>query len=299
MSDMVSALILAAAFVLAASAAQAGEPLGSVGILEGEAMVVRGSGRLLAVEGMKLEPGDIVQTGANALVQLELGGEAVAQLGPATNAMLEVSRLRGKPPQPWLYVMEGWVKLRGGAGAGMELRTPLVEVPAAAAVVVMRTSPVEVSMFVEQGSVRLAERVRGKADAPMTLAAGQLYQRKEGQARGVSSGALQAFTQDMPRSFRDSLPLRAQRFAGRDVKPAEAPPFTYDDVRAWMQAEPSVRRPFVRRWRAKAREPNFRTELIANLRSHMEWDPVLFPEKYLPKTAPQAASATAQSWRPQ
>jgi hypothetical protein len=294
---MVCALILAAAVALAAPAAQAAEALGSVGILEGDATVVRGSGRLLAVEGMKLEPGDIVQTGANALMQVELDGGAVAQLGPATNAMLEVTRLRGKPARPWLYVMDGWVKVRGSGVEGLELRTPMVEVPAAPAVVVMRTSATEVSMFVEQGSLRLAERERGKAGAPAALGAGQFYQRKAGHARSVSTGALPAFTQDMPRSFRDSLPLRAGRFAGRDVTPRAAPPFSYDDVRAWVQAEPAVRRPLVRRWRAKAREPSFRTELIANLRSHVEWDPVLFPEKYLPKPALQAASATAQSWR--
>lgn len=39
--------------------------------------------------------------------------------------------------------------------------------------------------------------------------------------------------------------------------------------------------------------------LIASRRSRIEWDLVLLREKYLPKPAPQAASATAQSWRPQ
>jgi hypothetical protein len=298
---MVSALILAAALVLATHAAHAADPLGTVGILEGVATVVRGTGRLHVVEGMKLEAGDIVHTGADTLLQVELGGETVVQLGPATNAMFENTSARGKPTQPWLYVMDGWVKLRGSAGARIDLRTPLVEVPSVPAVVVMRTSPTEVAMFVERGEARLVERAaKGPAGAPgtaLTLAAGQLYQRKAGSARNVSSGALQAFTQGMPRSYRDSLPLRADRYAGRDVKPREAPPFAYDDVRAWIQAEPTLRRPFVKRWRAKAREPAFRSELIAHLNAHMEWDPVLFPEKYLPKPPVLPASASAQRWR--
>ena len=292
---MVSALILAAALAFAAQAAHAADPIGIVGILEGAATVVRGASRLHMVEGMKLEPGDIVQTAADSLVQMELGGESVVQLGPATNAMLDNAGARGKPAQPWVYVMDGWVKARGGSGNKVDLRTPLVEVPAAPAVVVMRTSPQEVSMFVERGDVRLVERgPKGAPGAPLTLAANQLYQRKAGMVRNVSSGALPAFTQGMPRSFRDSLPLRAERYAGREIKPREAPPFSYDDVRAWIQAEPAVRRPFVKRWRAKAREPAFRAEIVSNMNAHMEWDPVLFPEKYLPKPPVLPASASAQ-----
>jgi hypothetical protein len=37
----------------------------------------------------------------------------------------------------------------------------------------------------------------------------------------------------------------------------------------------------------KARDPAFRSALIANLRSHPEWDPILFPEKYKPKPPPE------------
>jgi hypothetical protein len=31
----------------------------------------------------------------------------------------------------------------------------------------------------------------------------------------------------------------------------------------------------------------FRSALVANLRSHPEWDPILFPEKYKPKPPPE------------
>jgi hypothetical protein len=210
--------------------------------------------------------------------------------------------VRGKREQS-VYVMEGWVKAHGSAEgrSGVDLRTPLVEVPATPAVVVMRTSAAEVAMFVERGQVRLAERgAKGTTGPSLILNAGQLYTRKAGAARSVTSGGLQAFVKEMPRPYRDSLPLRAERFAGRELKVSNAPEFGYADVQAWLQAEPAVRRPLVRRWRAKARDDEFRATLISNLRAHPEWDPVLFPEKYLPKpaSAPDAASAAAQRWRP-
>jgi hypothetical protein len=245
-------------------------------------------------------------------MQVELGGDAVVQLGPTTNAMFQRSSTRGKTDQ-WVYVMDGWVKARGAQDGRIaaDIRTPAVDVPGSPSTVVMRTSPGEVTLFVERGQVRLLERAApkgGKADrgdptvgaTPDALNAGQLYQRKGGNARTVSTGGLAAFVQEMPRSFRDSLPMRSERFAGKDIKLREAPDPTYADLQAWLQAEPAVRKPMVKRFRAKVKEEPFRAALAANMRAHMEWDPILFPEKYLPKpaSAPDAASAaTAQRWR--
>jgi hypothetical protein len=57
-----------------------------------------------------------------------------------------------------------------------------------------------------------------------------------------------------------------------------------------LKAESPFRRQFIERWRGKARDSEFRRALVANLSSHPEWDPVLFPEKYLPKPASGVAS---------
>ena len=78
--------------------------------------------------------------------------------------------------------------------------------------------------------------------------------------------------------------------------------FGYADVELWMKAELSIRRPFVQRWKAKAfKDPAFKQAIVANMSSHPEWDPILFPEKYLPKEpppAPQAAPPAAQAQQP-
>ena len=65
-----------------------------------------------------------------------------------------------------------------------------------------------------------------------------------------------------------------------DILPSEiTPPAVHAD-----------RRQFIERWRVKAREGAFRSALVANLTHHPEWDPILFPEKYLPKKPASAAS---------
>jgi hypothetical protein len=245
-----------------------------------------------AAEGLRLWPGDIVETAASTFAQLELADQSVAQLGPATRVMLNTGSAKGKPEARWLYLMDGWAKLAGAkrdaaAGPGFDTRTPLLEIPASPVVLVMRASPTEVSLFAERGDLRVGERQPGAVPPTLVLVKGGDFYRRKAGARGTVTGTPpQAFVTEMPRPFRDSLPLRAERFRDRPVQPRDAAEFGYADVEVWLKAEPAVRRPLMQRWRPKAREPAFRQALVTNLSAHPEWDPILFPEKYKPKEPP-------------
>src|SRR4051794_4494640 len=293
---MLRAWILVAALA-APWTAYAADPSGTITILEGDALVYRGTGRLYAVEGLKLVAGDIVETAASTFAQIELADQSVAQLGPSTRVMFNATSGKGRNER-WMYVMDGWTKLTGAkrdaaAGPGFDARLPLIDIPAAPAIVVMHTSPAEASVFVERGELRLGERQASGPPVVLPLKTGDFYRRKAGN-RGTTIGTPpQAFVSEMPRPFRDSLPLRAERFRDRPAQLREAPEFGYADVESWLKAEPSVRRPLMQRWRVKAREPAFRSALIANLSAHPEWDPILFPEKYKPKEPPPVRAALA------
>jgi hypothetical protein len=293
---MMRALVLAAAISVPCMAAAA-DVSGAITILEGQALIYRGSGRLQAIEGVRLAPGDIVETAAATFAQIELADQSVAQFGPATRVMINASAPRQKPER-WLYIMEGWVKFSSGkrdpaAGPGFELRAPLFEIPASPGVVVLRSSPAEVNLFVELGDLRVVERQLAGSPVAVPLRSGDSYRRKPAARGSVNPGSRQAFVDAMPRYFRDSLPLRLDRFRDRQVQAKEAPDFGYADVEPWLQAEPAVRRPLMQRWRSKAREPAFRAALVANLAAHPEWDPILFPEKYRPKDPPAPRAAYA------
>jgi hypothetical protein len=124
------AILLAVAIALASAA----DNLGTITILEGQALIYRGSGRLHAGEGVRLAAGDIVETAASTFAQLELGDRSVAQLGPATRVMLNADAPR-KKAERWLYVIGGWVKLSSvkrdaAAGPGFDLRGGLKSPPA-------------------------------------------------------------------------------------------------------------------------------------------------------------------------
>lgn len=281
-------LILAAA-MLATGIAQGADAPGTITILEGDALVYRGAGRVHAAEGLRLALGDIVETAASGFMQVEFDNKSVAQLGPATRIMVNGSSGRQKPAR-WLYLINGWIKITGAAASpgsvpGFDLRAPLFELPAAAGVVVVQATPAEATLFVERGEIRLNEPQDRAKPVALTLAVGDHYRRKAGARGVVNPGVMQAFLAEMPRLFRDSLPQRIDRFRDADAAAKSAPDFVYADVEPWLKAESAIRRPLMQRWRAKARDSAFRSALVANLSAHPEWDPILFPEKYLPKPA--------------
>jgi hypothetical protein len=291
--------LILAAVALASWSAHAADAPGTITILEGQALIYRGLGRLHADEGVRLALGDIVETSAETFLQIEFDNKSVAQVGPSTRLMLNGSSGRQKPAR-WLYMMNGWAKFSGppaadaGSAPGFDLRAPLFELPAHGGVVVVQASAAEATLFVERGELRLVEPQGGPKPLTITLGQGDYYKRKAGARGTVNPGAMQGFLNDMPRIFRDSLPQRAERFRDAEVEAKTAPDFVYADVEMWLKAEPAIRKPLMQRWRAKAKDSAFRAALVANLSAHFEWDPILFPEKYLPKpAASQPASSGA------
>jgi hypothetical protein len=283
--------LLLAALLGAGAAAHAADVPGLVTILDGDALVYRGTGRLQAAEGVRLAAGDIVHTGPGAFMQVELPGDAVAQLGPDTQLML--APVAARMPERSLYLLSGWVKLTRPAAAGFELRSPWADLPPADSVLVLQSTPAQQRLFVERGEVKLVERGAGAADAPVLLKATQTYLRKPGvPGQPNAPGVMAGIVKDMPPGYRDTLPRRAAKWKDKPVSPRPAPDFAYADVEPWLKAEVPLRKPLVRQWRAKARDAAFRSALIANLPAHPEWDPILFPEKYLPKPASSAARNT-------
>jgi hypothetical protein len=243
---------------------------------------------------VRLVFGDIVETGDNTFMQIELGDLSTLQLGGISRVMINGGAGRTKPER-WVYFMNGWGKLSGArrdpkAEAPYEMRAPLFEIAPSAGTAVILATPIDVRLFVERGEIRLGERQRTGPSNAVTLKFGDTYARK-GSARGtVVQDPSPDFLAKVPRNFRDTLPSRMDRFRDRDVKPKEGADFGYADVELWMKAEPSIRRPLVQRFKAKAfKDPAFKSAITANMSSHMEWDPVLYPEKYLPKDPPPPA----------
>jgi hypothetical protein len=290
---MLRGIFLLCAALFAAGGAMAADVAGTITILDGEALITRAAGRWRAAEGVRLQQGDILEMGDGAFAQVELVEQTVLAVGP--NARIMIGGPVRLKAERTLYALGGWFKLtnarKDGNARAFEFRSPLLEIGLLPGVVVMQLKPNEATLFAERGDLKLVER---PANAAIGLRQGQSYRRQPGTTRGTVGGSPPPqFLAELPRPFRDSLPLRGDKYKDREVQPKAAPDFAYADVEPWLKSELPFRRQFIERWRAKAREPAFRSALIANLSSHPEWDPVLFPEKYLPKDPAKPASAAS------
>ena len=274
-----------------------------VGILEGKASLIRQAARFALSEGVLLQNEDIVETAAASFVQVESPDGGRIGIGPSTRLILAPKAgVRGGAVAR-LQVLQGWVKLTQPADKALAVPhlTPLFELAAVSGATIFLANAQGFSAFVESGSVKLTERSGGRP--PFQLAGGEFVSAKPGDKPAPAGRPTAEFLEQMPRPFRDPLPLRAARFRDNPVAPKPMGEVGYDDIAPWLTAEPALRMPLMERWRPRLRDKAFRAAMISHLAAHPEWDPLVFPEKAAKKLADEkrarelkaaaAASATA------
>jgi hypothetical protein len=264
-----------------------------VTIVEGPASLLDGIRRSVAASGAALEAGTIVETTAETkLLRIEWpDGEAV-NLGPDTRVMFSPPGFaRRDGGVPALYLLQGWVKYSSpSASQAQGLVSRLFELAPFKGVVVARADPQEASVFIQSGTAMLAER-QLRPVARHELGAGNFYTRSTATVGVVAARASAGELQQVPRAFRDTLPLRYARAAAAPAPTPEGLPApTYADLQPWLTAETPVRSGFTRRFRALLRDRAFRRDLDAHLSDHPEWRPILYPPP--PPPPPSAPGGT-------
>jgi hypothetical protein len=265
-------------------------------ILDGGATVIRGTKLSAAVVGMVVKDGDIFESAASStLVRVEFADRSLVDLGPSTRVWV---RPNLKPAAglaaSQVYVLGGWVKLVASPGAGAGAGAA-VESPAALLLTrgscVFETRGTSASVFAEAGDTRVVSKLSAQSPAA-SLAPGQFLALAQGKEAQTSARPPSTWLQGVPRTFKDLLAPRAERFGTREPAPAPTRAVDYTAVEAWLKAEPAVRRALMPRWKPKTSEPTFRKALIDNMDQHPEWDRILFPKKYLPKPDPRLGAGS-------
>lgn len=277
-------MILALVWTAALQSALAETPT-LAGIIEGSATFIRQTVRYALEEGVVLRAEDIVETGPKSFVQIEHADGTLIGLGEATRIVLEPKLARGKPPKtPRLYVLEGWLKVAPPAGKTLDFDylTPRLELITKAATTVGFISNDNSVVFVESGSARLVER----DGATSQLSGGEYATRAAGEKTSIARRVPGDFLQRLPRHFRDRLPARAAVLAKRSIEPKPLGDVSYEEVTPWLRTEAPLRLTLSRQWRARAQDKNFRAGVVANLAQHMEWERVVFPERFIVKKKP-------------
>ncbi|MEP6504495.1 MAG: hypothetical protein ABJD97_14250 [Betaproteobacteria bacterium] len=269
-----------------ASAAAPRAPL--VTILDGEATLLRDGGKFALAEGVRLQAGDLLATGPKTrLLRVEFAGDLSVALGPDSRAML-APNLGNDSARAGIYLLNGWVKLAAPSGVTGDLRSQVADTDTTAGTIIFVLQPDTAQAFAETGPSRVRPRGLG-VDAQALRSGEMLMLGAKGTKPVLSKGASPAFVGAMPRAFMDSLPSRAAVFEARDVAPRKLGAMSYADAQPWIDAEPTLRLVFAKRWRGLAADPEFRRGLVGGLKSHPEWTPILYPPP--PKPAPSSVTA--------
>jgi hypothetical protein len=284
-------LSLAIAVLFGGASAAAAEPAGVITILDGNAIAIRGLFKFALGEGVRVAGDDLVETGKGTFLRVEFADGTIVDLGPATRAQLNRPTLR-RFDRPALYLLSGWMKLNAGklAGARASFASPQFDVLGLAGETVASVEDRSSAVFAENGPVQLLNR-RAGAKTPIALKSGDFAALRKDEAPKIEGRPTHEFVAAMPRQFQDPLPSRIAQFGSREVPARPIGPFTYAEVEAWVDAEPMIRRRFVREWVAKLNDWAFREKLDAGLARHPEWERVLYPERFEPKPTAPVASA--------
>ena len=257
-------------------AAPAEPPYAQLTILQGEATAIRETTRLALPEGTPLLAEDIVETPVRpGLARIEFADGVSLAIGPGGRVLL-APRLKGGRGGARAYVLAGWAKLEVPKGVEASLLTPRLDFstdPQARGVAVLAVLGERTQLFAESGRLEM----RRPGSPQQAIASGEMF--SVATTAGSTPEALKrpdkSFVQAMPRAFMDPMPLRAARFAGKDIKARDLGAVEYADAQPWIDAEPALRRENMARWRPLARDASFRRELIAGVKSHPEWRQVL------------------------
>ena len=276
---------LASALLAFPLVAVAADPVSTVTLLEGETAIVRGATRYALAEGVRTQPGDIIEVADKGLAQIEFADGAALAMGARTRLLI-VSTLSGKPAHAEYYVLRGALKLTGvKQDARFRFANPVMTVRPVEGDVVLVVGGGDGSVFVESG-----ETLVTVGPSTIRLRGGDFYTRRDGRTGAVAPRPSKAFISSLPKLFFDPLPQRMARYENRLVEPRRVEEVSYADVEAWLKAPSAIRLPLVTRFEPRASDPAFRTALVKNLKYHPEWDPILNPVQEL--TGPVAGNAS-------
>ena len=260
--------------------------IGTVTLKEGSLRLLRGTMVFQGAEGVRLRPGDLLETSDKGFAQLESAGGFIIALGPSGRVLVA----RGGE----YVIVSGWLKAESGSSAqNCKVAGPSLTTTSKDGAMVFHAGADSSEAFFESATGRISP-APGETGGLAPAKPGQFFSRRAGKKVAVASRPDSAFIDSMPIPFRDTLPSRLARFS-KAVEPKPDHEVSYSDIDPWLRLV-AWRKSFVERFRPRINDPEFRSQMEAHLHEHPEWDPLLHPEKYQP-SAPEGAAEPTPSPR--
>jgi len=237
--------LAALASLLLPHAVAAQESAPTVTIVEGRSTIISGAHGLLPASGVRLSQCDIVHTGPQALMQIELEDAGKIVLGPDTRFLSDQPH-GGEPVVGPYFMLSGWAKVtvpKRDKAPPYRINTPHFSVIIDAGVVALRIAADGGQFFVEQGNAAALENASGSR---VPVGTGRTFSRKAEQGKSTLTDGVEAtFAKGMPSALRDTLPAMLANVKSRVVQPKPAPDYSPANADEWLNADPDLRRCFV------------------------------------------------------
>ena len=268
------------ALLLSSSAPLLSQAVGTVTMVDSELRIIRGATVFVGMQGARIHRGDMLETGARGLTQLEFGPGTVIALGPLSRLLLFSYSGSSAETQAEFVLLSGWLKGELDPKSGSyQFDTPLLAGMIKQGSLVVHAGADLSEIFVESGSASIGQVTSGGSVSQLRgVKAGDFFARQSGKNLTTAARPAAAFVESMPTPFRDTLPSHPLK--GKASELSHGREIEYVQLRPWLLMAPRWRRELVPRFQSRLSDPRFREELAAHVQEYPEWDPVLHPEKY-------------------
>jgi len=242
--------------VLCSFTAWAQAAVGVITEVDGEARVQRGDALYAAAAGVDVEEDDLLETGANAGLQIEMSDGSLFKMGPESRVLLSDYKLgadRGVL-DAGIDVLSGWLrfavsKLRR-ADSRYDFNTPTMTIGVRGTGGVIEAAQEHSSLLLEEGEVVTRADV-----GSMPVRAGEFVDRRRARPFHRSGAVPAAFRQRMPGMVQARMVRRAQLLQQRGVPPRQIRKILREDRQRYLQQHPHLRHKLEQRFRERARHP--------------------------------------------
>lgn len=230
--------VLVAALWLPAAPAAA-QP--TVTFVEGNSTLLSGGRAFVPSAGVRLRSCDALRTGPGAMVQVEFGDGTAILLGPDTRIVFDLPA-HGGTAEGAQFLHSGWVKVTSPQRLNAPpylIQTPGFDLSIDSGVAVLRMAAAVTQVYVEIGTATALDSA-SQPPARVTVRAGFTYSHKADQPVGtLIRGAEPDLARALPRTLRDTLPMRLAKLTERDVRPR--PAAAQADADGWLGSAPELR----------------------------------------------------------
>ncbi len=231
--------------------------VGVITEVDGEVRLQRGDALFAAAAGVDVEEDDVIETGANAGVQIEMGDGSLFKLGPESRMLLSDYKLDADHGvlDAGIDMLSGWLRFAVGKlrrpDSRYEFNTPTMTIGVRGTEGVIEAVPEHSSLLLEEGEV-----VTRAGDAgSMPVRAGEFIERRRAQPFHRPAAVPPAFRQRMPGLVHARMARRAQLLQQRGVPPRRIRKILREDRQRYLQQHPHLRHKLEQRFSERARHP--------------------------------------------